>query len=660
MSDVDEAARTMTGRVRSRAEVIETGYHDGGLLTSSISVTWIDCACSPKLSLGRLVEVIRVVIPDVIIGPPCTSAMIPVADLGSFFNVPVFSWISNEHTLDNKTRASTLVRTLPPLSSLGNLLLSVCRNLDWHTISIISTLGGMTEGIADYFKEILDNSEFFLARHFDRVNTSLTVESIRRMYAFIKGEARIVFLIVPMEELRTYMLAAHDMDMTSGDFQFLFTRQMIAEDGFVKLLQGKGLWERGDGRDSDAYQAYKNLLYFTFSFMLEYYDNTVDAYNASVRVFGQHPNMPTFEMPDRYARFLHDTFYLYCLAANITRQRNQTVDGANIFKTSTEIGFNGMTGYVHLDNEADRLPSYLVWDMDLDGSFRVIMQIAHNFYNNSITNITYPDGVLEIHWGNGMSYSEGYIPLDSPVCGFRNEKCPENSTAKTVIPAVLVSVMLAVVIVFFILFRWWKKEQKLYSKTWRVLWKDLKFETRDQMITGHNGSHSTVNSDDHGGCSSVNSSFRLNVPSHQAYYCKTAMYGNERVVVRMIRKKNIRFDRKLLEELHLLTHSKNPNLTQFFGVCTDPPNLCILWEYCNKGSVQDVIHNSYNNYELDSLFQFSIALDICTGLNYIHGSELKVHGNLTSANCLLDNRWTCKLSGFGVRRCSGERSHPRA
>lgn len=39
---------------------------------------------------------------------------------------------------------------------------------------------------------------------------------------------------------------------------------------------------------------------------------------------------------------------------------------------------------------------------------------------------TYPDGVLEIHWGNGMSYSEGYIPLDSPVCGFRNEKCPES------------------------------------------------------------------------------------------------------------------------------------------------------------------------------------------------------------------------------------------
>lgn len=48
--------------------------------------------------------------------------MIPVADLGSFFNVPVFSWISNEHTLDNKTRASTLVRTLPPLSSLGEWL----------------------------------------------------------------------------------------------------------------------------------------------------------------------------------------------------------------------------------------------------------------------------------------------------------------------------------------------------------------------------------------------------------------------------------------------------------------------------------------------------------------------------------------------------------
>lgn len=38
-------------------------------------------------------------------------------------------------------------------------------------------------------------------------------------------------------------------------------------------------------------------------------------------------------------------------------------------------------------------------------------------------------------------------------------------------------------------------------------------------------------------------------------------------------------------------------------------------------ALQDVIHNSYNNYELDSLFQFSIALDICTVSLYMEDSD---------------------------------------
>ena len=37
------------------------------------------------------------------------------------------------------------------------------------------------------------------------------------------------------------------------------------------------------------------------------------------------------------------------------------------------------------------------------------------------------------------------------------------------------------------------------------------------------------------------------------------------------------------------------------------------------------------------------------GLQFLHSSELKMHGNLRSTNCLVDNRWTCKLSGFGLK-----------
>lgn len=31
---------------------------------------------------------------------------------------------------------------------------------------------------------------------------------------------------------------------------------------------------------------------------------------------------------------------------------------------------------------------------------------------------------------------------------------------------------------------------------------------------------------------------------------------------------------------------QNEHLTRFIGACTDPPNICILTEYCPRGSLQ--------------------------------------------------------------------------
>ena len=40
--------------------------------------------------------------------------------------------------------------------------------------------------------------------------------------------------------------------------------------------------------------------------------------------------------------------------------------------------------------------------------------------------------------------------------------------------------------------------------------------------------------------------------------------------------------------------------------------------------------------------------DIIKGMLFIHGSEIKCHGNLTSANCVVDSRFTLKITDFGV------------
>ena len=36
-------------------------------------------------------------------------------------------------------------------------------------------------------------------------------------------------------------------------------------------------------------------------------------------------------------------------------------------------------------------------------------------------------------------------------------------------------------------------------------------------------------------------------------------------------------------QLNTVRHS---NLALFYGACLEPPNACVLWEYCAKGSVR--------------------------------------------------------------------------
>ena len=35
-------------------------------------------------------------------------------------------------------------------------------------------------------------------------------------------------------------------------------------------------------------------------------------------------------------------------------------------------------------------------------------------------------------------------------------------------------------------------------------------------------------------------------------------------------------------------------------------------------------------------------------MHFLHNSPVGAHGHLTSANCVLDGRWTCKITDYGL------------
>lgn len=51
----------------------ETNLRVRCMILFDCSVTWVDSACDGKLSIGRLVKYMDYRIPDVIVGPPCST-----------------------------------------------------------------------------------------------------------------------------------------------------------------------------------------------------------------------------------------------------------------------------------------------------------------------------------------------------------------------------------------------------------------------------------------------------------------------------------------------------------------------------------------------------------------------------------------------------------
>ena len=53
---------------------------------------------------------------------------------------------------------------------------------------------------------------------------------------------------------------------------------------------------------------------------------------------------------------------------------------------------------------------------------------------------------------------------------------------------------------------------------------------------------------------------------------------------------------------------RHDNLNPFIGASIDQNNVCIVTEYCSKGSLSDILQN--DDYKLDSMFIASLVFDI--------------------------------------------------
>eukprot|EP00002_Diphylleia_rotans_P030361 TRINITY_DN6232_c0_g1_i2.p1 TRINITY_DN6232_c0_g1~~TRINITY_DN6232_c0_g1_i2.p1 ORF type:complete len:1685 (+),score=327.23 TRINITY_DN6232_c0_g1_i2:77-5131(+) len=103
------------------------------------------------------------------------------------------------------------------------------------------------------------------------------------------------------------------------------------------------------------------------------------------------------------------------------------------------------------------------------------------------------------------------------------------------------------------------------------------------------------------------------------------------------------FDR----EVSVMVELRHPNLVLYMAACVELPNLCIVSELMQKGSLYDALHDDGLN--IDIPMKLSFLLDAAKGMQYLHMSTPPIlHRDLKSPNMLLDGKWNLKISDFGL------------
>ncbi|KFZ60510.1 Atrial natriuretic peptide receptor 2, partial [Antrostomus carolinensis] len=243
--------------------------------------------------------------------------------------------------------------------------------------------------------------------------------------------------------------------------------------------------------------------------------------------------------------------------------------------------------------------------------------------------------------GDGFCEEEEGCSICPADCG----ECPLSADAK-----IAIALPICLICTGFILTVMWfqyQKQKMFWDESWII---DFTCIKQDDVVWTTTGSMMTAPlapSESNASCTTALSSCTAAANmSRKQYFTQTGRYDGRRVAIKKIMKKTFTLSKSIRKEVKQVRELDHPNLCKFIGGCIEVPNVAIVTEYCPKGSLSDVLLNE--DIPLNWGFRFSFATDIAQGMAYLHHHKM-YHGRLKSSNCVIDDRWVCKIADYGLQ-----------
>lgn len=105
-----------------------------------------------------------------------------------------------------------------------------------------------------------------------------------------------------------------------------------------------------------------------------------------------------------------------------------------------------------------------------------------------------------------------------------------------------------------------------------------------------------------------------------------------------------------LRELRILNSCRHDNILPLFGFSVGGVEPCLVYQFMPNGSLEDRLLCRKGSPPLTWLQRHNIAQGTARGLQFLHNSRPFIHGDIKSANILLDINFIPRIGDFGLAR----------
>ncbi|XP_071240196.1 atrial natriuretic peptide receptor 1-like isoform X2 [Salvelinus alpinus] len=604
------------------------GHHLGYVFENSENEEGI---CSESIAPLMAVDLKFAHDPWAFIGPGCDYTSSPVGLFTTHWDIPMVTAGAPAVGFNGINMYPSITNTGPTHKKLGKFGLHICKHFEWKEQVLLMFSDNKKDDRPCYFAV----EGLYTELHLNNITSvDLVFEentgpvNYSDLLHNIKQDGRVVFVCCSPDTFRQLMVHFRRAGLPQEEFVFFYIDMF----GHSLDSQNAQPWARGDQDDLVAKEAFQSVKILTYREPQnpEYKDFVRDLKTDAKRMFN-------FTVEDSLMNIISGGFYdglmLYTHALNetMTSPEDRPV-GKTVTRRMWNRTYNGVTGLVQIDENGDRETDFAFWDMtDTNTSvFQIVL-----VYNGSQKKLRALPG-MDIQWPGGAA------PLDVPVCGFKNDNPACLARTITIHQMVTIVVFFIIIIILTItvfIYRKLKLENELVAQLWRVSWEDIQMSNMEKVLRSA-GSKLTLSlrGSNYGSLLTGDGNFQV--------FAKTGYYKANIVAIKYINRKRIELTRNVLFELKHMRDIQNEHLTRFIGACIDPPNICIITEYCPRGSLQDIMENE--SITLDWMFRYSLINDIVKGMAFLHNSVIVSHGNLKSSNCVVDNRFVLKITDYGL------------